>query len=225
METEVDRLARAPHGRAAALRLQARVHHPPRLQEGRDRPAHAGRVPLAGRADAAAAVARLPRGHRQRRHRARPGRVRSSRCWTWSGSSPATPATSRPHAGDRPRRCARSGRRSAPRCLATPEGKEAFGSSLVTQGDDTAELQAVRDLLSLADRWTLRPRAAPRRCKELFHRLDHAPRAQAAGVRPAGAISSTRTRSCPKSPEGSRPPPALPRRLQAHRPARHARAR
>jgi NADPH-dependent glutamate synthase beta subunit-like oxidoreductase/NAD(P)H-flavin reductase len=38
--------------------------------------------------------------------------------------------------------------------MSTAEGKTAFGSSLVTHGDDAAELQAVRALLSLADRWT-----------------------------------------------------------------------
>ncbi|WP_225412230.1 FAD-dependent oxidoreductase [Stigmatella hybrida] len=50
----------------------------------------------------------------------------------------------------------------------TPEGKEAFGASLVTQGEDAAELQAVRALLSLADRWTY-ARALHPELKELFH--------------------------------------------------------
>jgi NADPH-dependent glutamate synthase beta subunit-like oxidoreductase/NAD(P)H-flavin reductase len=53
--------------------------------------------------------------------------------------------------------------------LSGPEGKEAFGSSLVTQGDDTAELQSVRNLLSLADRWTY-ARALHPEMKELFHK-------------------------------------------------------
>ncbi|MDY7230471.1 FAD-dependent oxidoreductase [Hyalangium rubrum] len=52
--------------------------------------------------------------------------------------------------------------------LSTPEGREAFGSSLVTQGDDAAELQSVRALLSLADRWTY-ARALHPEAKELFH--------------------------------------------------------
>jgi len=51
---------------------------------------------------------------------------------------------------------------------ATSEGREAFGSSLVTQGDDAAELQAVRALLSLADRWTY-ARALHPATKEQFH--------------------------------------------------------
>jgi NADPH-dependent glutamate synthase beta subunit-like oxidoreductase/NAD(P)H-flavin reductase len=53
--------------------------------------------------------------------------------------------------------------------LSTPEGRQAFGSSLVTQGDDAAELQAVRALLSLADRWTYARALHPEQ-KELFHR-------------------------------------------------------
>ncbi|HYO57446.1 FAD-dependent oxidoreductase [Archangium sp.] len=53
--------------------------------------------------------------------------------------------------------------------LAVPEGKDAFGSSLVTQGDDAAELQSVRNLLSLADRWTY-ARALHPEMKELFHK-------------------------------------------------------
>jgi NADPH-dependent glutamate synthase beta subunit-like oxidoreductase/NAD(P)H-flavin reductase len=52
--------------------------------------------------------------------------------------------------------------------LSTPEGREAFGSSLVAKGDDAAELQAVRALLSLADRWTY-ARALHPEAKELFH--------------------------------------------------------
>jgi NADPH-dependent glutamate synthase beta subunit-like oxidoreductase/NAD(P)H-flavin reductase len=52
--------------------------------------------------------------------------------------------------------------------VSTPEGREAFGSSLVTQGDDAAELQAVRALLSLADRWTY-ARALHPETKDLFH--------------------------------------------------------
>ncbi|MBZ4394995.1 FAD-dependent oxidoreductase [Myxococcus sp. AS-1-15] len=52
--------------------------------------------------------------------------------------------------------------------VATPEGREAFGSSLVTQGDDAAELQAVRALLSLADRWTY-ARALHPETKDQFH--------------------------------------------------------
>ncbi len=52
--------------------------------------------------------------------------------------------------------------------LSTPEGREAFGSSLVTHGEDAAELQAVRALLSLADRWTY-ARALHPEAKELFH--------------------------------------------------------
>jgi len=38
--------------------------------------------------------------------------------------------------------------------LSTAEGKAQFGSSLVLHGGDAEELQAVRALLSLADRWT-----------------------------------------------------------------------
>ncbi|MCP3098730.1 FAD-dependent oxidoreductase [Myxococcus sp. K15C18031901] len=52
--------------------------------------------------------------------------------------------------------------------LATQEGRDAFGSSLVTHGDDAAELQAVRALLSLADRWTY-ARALHPETKEQFH--------------------------------------------------------
>jgi NADPH-dependent glutamate synthase beta subunit-like oxidoreductase/NAD(P)H-flavin reductase len=52
--------------------------------------------------------------------------------------------------------------------LSSPEGKEAFGSSLVTQGEDEAELQAVRALISLADRWTY-ARALHPETKDLFH--------------------------------------------------------
>jgi NADPH-dependent glutamate synthase beta subunit-like oxidoreductase/NAD(P)H-flavin reductase len=53
--------------------------------------------------------------------------------------------------------------------LSTPEGKEAFGSSLVTKGDDAADLQAVKALLALADRWTY-ARALHPEAKELFHK-------------------------------------------------------
>jgi NADPH-dependent glutamate synthase beta subunit-like oxidoreductase/NAD(P)H-flavin reductase len=53
--------------------------------------------------------------------------------------------------------------------LSTAEGKEAFGSSLVTKGDDAADLQAVRALLALADRWTY-ARALHPETKELFHK-------------------------------------------------------
>jgi NADPH-dependent glutamate synthase beta subunit-like oxidoreductase/NAD(P)H-flavin reductase len=52
--------------------------------------------------------------------------------------------------------------------VSTPEGKEAFGSSLVTHGDDAAELQAVRALLALADRWTY-ARALHPETKDVFH--------------------------------------------------------
>lgn len=52
--------------------------------------------------------------------------------------------------------------------LATPEGRDAFGSSLVTHGDDAAELQAVRALLSLVDRWTYARSLHPE-TKGLFH--------------------------------------------------------
>jgi NADPH-dependent glutamate synthase beta subunit-like oxidoreductase/NAD(P)H-flavin reductase len=52
--------------------------------------------------------------------------------------------------------------------LSTPEGRDAFGSSLVTKGDDAAELQAVRALLSLADRWTF-ARALHPELQHLFH--------------------------------------------------------
>ncbi|RKH42197.1 pyridine nucleotide-disulfide oxidoreductase [Corallococcus sp. AB049A] len=51
---------------------------------------------------------------------------------------------------------------------ATPEGLDAFGSSLVTKGDDAAELQSVRALLSLADRWTY-ARALHPETRALFH--------------------------------------------------------
>jgi NADPH-dependent glutamate synthase beta subunit-like oxidoreductase/NAD(P)H-flavin reductase len=53
--------------------------------------------------------------------------------------------------------------------LSTAEGKEAFGSSLVTKGDDAADLQAVKALLALADRWTY-ARALHPEAKELFHK-------------------------------------------------------
>ncbi|MET0404406.1 MAG: FAD-dependent oxidoreductase [Cystobacter sp.] len=53
--------------------------------------------------------------------------------------------------------------------LSSPEGKEAFGSSLVQQGADAEELQSVRNLLSLADRWTY-ARALHPEMKELFHK-------------------------------------------------------
>lgn len=52
--------------------------------------------------------------------------------------------------------------------VSTPEGRDAFGSSLVTHGDDAAELQAVRALLSLADRWTY-ARALHPETKDIFH--------------------------------------------------------
>ncbi|XXF80085.1 FAD-dependent oxidoreductase [Myxococcaceae bacterium GXIMD 01537] len=52
--------------------------------------------------------------------------------------------------------------------VATAEGKEAFGSSLVTKGDDAAELQSVRALLSLFDRWTY-ARALHPQTKDQFH--------------------------------------------------------
>ncbi|NMO13726.1 FAD-dependent oxidoreductase [Pyxidicoccus fallax] len=52
--------------------------------------------------------------------------------------------------------------------VSTQEARDAFGSSLVTHGDDAAELQAVRALLSLADRWTY-ARALHPETKELFH--------------------------------------------------------
>ncbi|WP_342375337.1 FAD-dependent oxidoreductase [Myxococcus stipitatus] len=52
--------------------------------------------------------------------------------------------------------------------VATPEGRDAFGSSLVTHGDDAAELQSVRALLSLADRWTY-ARALHPETKDQFH--------------------------------------------------------
>ncbi|WP_164012962.1 FAD-dependent oxidoreductase [Pyxidicoccus trucidator] len=52
--------------------------------------------------------------------------------------------------------------------VSTPEGRDAFGSSLVTQGDDAAELQAVRALLALADRWTY-ARALHPETKDVFH--------------------------------------------------------
>ncbi|WP_224364659.1 FAD-dependent oxidoreductase [Hyalangium versicolor] len=55
-----------------------------------------------------------------------------------------------------------------PALLSTPEGRDAFGSSLVTHGDDAAELQSIRALLSLADRWTF-ARALHPELKELFH--------------------------------------------------------
>ncbi|HZI15615.1 MAG TPA: FAD-dependent oxidoreductase, partial [Myxococcus sp.] len=52
--------------------------------------------------------------------------------------------------------------------VSTQDGKDAFGSSLVSHGDDAAELLAVRALLSLADRWTY-ARALHPETKELFH--------------------------------------------------------
>ncbi|AGC47175.1 hypothetical protein MYSTI_05900 [Myxococcus stipitatus DSM 14675] len=52
--------------------------------------------------------------------------------------------------------------------VATAEGRDAFGSSLVTHGDDAAELQCVRALLSLADRWTY-ARALHPETKDQFH--------------------------------------------------------
>src|SRR5712664_1115941 len=38
--------------------------------------------------------------------------------------------------------------------LSTPEGTQAFGSALASSGSDPDELEAVRRLLALADRWT-----------------------------------------------------------------------
>jgi NADPH-dependent glutamate synthase beta subunit-like oxidoreductase/NAD(P)H-flavin reductase len=79
----------------------------------------------------------------------------------FSGALPAEKQESAPALRDR-----WTALRSA--LLATPEGREAFGSSLVTQGDDAAELQSVRALLSLADRWTFARALHPEQ-KELFH--------------------------------------------------------
>ena len=64
--------------------------------------------------------------------------------------------------------------------LSTDEGKASFASSLITSGDDAAELQAVRALLSLADRWTyaraLHPEASKKvkgwATQHLPHNLD-----------------------------------------------------
>ncbi|RJS15639.1 pyridine nucleotide-disulfide oxidoreductase [Corallococcus sp. H22C18031201] len=52
--------------------------------------------------------------------------------------------------------------------LSTPEGRDSFGSSLVSKGDDAAELVAVRALVSLADRWTY-ARALHPETKDVFH--------------------------------------------------------
>ena len=68
-------------------------------------------------------------------------------------------------------------------------GRDAFGSSLVPTGDDAAELQAVRALLSLADRWTFARALHPEHAAPVPH-LAHAPAAQAARVRSAGAAQA-----------------------------------
>ena len=59
--------------------------------------------------------------------------------------------------------------------LKTPEGQEAFGSTLIPKGTDAEELLAVRGLLNLADRWTFARALHPehKRAFELWstHRL------------------------------------------------------
>ncbi len=53
--------------------------------------------------------------------------------------------------------------------LATPDGTENFGSSLVTTGADAEELKAVKALLSLADRWMFARALHP----EASHQVKH----------------------------------------------------
>lgn len=57
--------------------------------------------------------------------------------------------------------------------LSTPEGKDAFGSTLVPQGQDAEELKAVRGLLSLVDRWTFARALHPEASRELAHWPTH----------------------------------------------------
>ncbi len=106
--------------------------------------------------------------------------------------------------------------------LSTAEGKDAFGSSLLPHGDDAEELKAVRNLLSLLNRWTFARSLAPRG-EEAAPRPGDPRAPEEPELRPA-----RRARSCPSrrpSPRRSRGPSttAAPRRLRAHRPARHPR--
>ncbi len=58
--------------------------------------------------------------------------------------------------------------------LSTQAGKDAFGSSLLPKGTDAEELQAVRNLLSLADRWTYARTLHPRGKQALKSWATHA---------------------------------------------------
>ncbi len=59
----------------------------------------------------------------------------------------------------------------------TPEGREAFGTSLLFKGEDAEELKAVRALLALFDRWTyaraLHPEAAAKVKGWATHKVPH----------------------------------------------------
>lgn len=57
--------------------------------------------------------------------------------------------------------------------LSTDAGKAAFGSSLVSHGDDAQELAAVRALISLADRWTYARALHPQGKKQIAHWQSH----------------------------------------------------
>ena len=74
-----------------------------------------------------------------------------------------------------PRRAAARGRWATLRTalLSTPEGKEAFGATLVPHGSDAEELQAVRGLLLLLDRWTFARALHPEAARALKHWVTH----------------------------------------------------
>ncbi len=57
--------------------------------------------------------------------------------------------------------------------LGTPEGKDAFGSSLLPHGSDADELKAIRNLLQLADRWTFARALHPEGKKQIARWSTH----------------------------------------------------
>ncbi|MBX5482709.1 MAG: FAD-dependent oxidoreductase [Myxococcaceae bacterium] len=57
--------------------------------------------------------------------------------------------------------------------VSTEEGKAAFGATLVSHGDDAAELSAVRGLLALADRWTYARALHPEASRKIKHWVTH----------------------------------------------------
>ena len=209
-----------PHGRAAPVRLQARLHHPPRLQEGRPGPAHARRVPLAGRPDAPAVAARLPGGA----GREDPERALAESILTLMDLERAVlrrPA--RRETGRAPRPCASAGPPCAPPCCPRPRARRPSAPASSPRATTPRSCSPCAPCSSLADRWTFARALHPEHEGAVPH-LAHAPAAQAAGVRPAGAAA-------PPGPEpagdrrGPRGAPAPPRRLQAHRPPHARRAR